>query len=199
MPTVSVAHMMVPRSAVKIYRNALSPSRTEKYNEVAAATRQPLCISSRNTPMPLALRGLLELGSADIADAQHSFEEAIRIDPSESAAYVALAQSTTTKAALRTPWSPRKKDSLSSRMRGRPISRWPGPPSPRECISAGLKFLRQAERLGGNAFAEVHLIKAYALMPLKLYQDAKYELQASLASGTQGRDCAGGRAHACAA
>ncbi len=45
---------------------------------------------------------------------------------------------------------------------------------------SGLKFIRQAERLGGGAFAEVHLVKAYALIPLKLYKDARYELQASL-------------------
>ena len=42
------------------------------------------------------------------------------------------------------------------------------------------KFIRQAERLGGNAYGEVHLVKAYALIPLKLYKEARYELQASL-------------------
>ena len=36
----------------------------------------------------------------------------------------------------------------------------------------GLQFAREAQRLSGNSFAAVHLIKAYALMPMRLYKAA---------------------------
>jgi hypothetical protein len=51
----------------------------------------------------------------------------------------------------------------------------------------GLKFIRQAERLGGNTYAGIHLLKAYALIPMKLYKEARYELQASIARERHGQ------------
>jgi TolA-binding protein len=50
----------------------------------------------------------------------------------------------------------------------------------------GLQLARQAQRLSGNSFAAVHLIKAYALVPMRLYKDAKYELQAFLSREPKG-------------
>jgi TolA-binding protein len=50
----------------------------------------------------------------------------------------------------------------------------------------GLQLARQAQRLSGNSFAAVHLIKAYALVPMRLYSDAKYELQAFLSREPKG-------------
>jgi TolA-binding protein len=50
----------------------------------------------------------------------------------------------------------------------------------------GLQLARQAQRLSGNSFAAVHLIKAYALVPMRMYKDAKYELQAFLSREPKG-------------
>jgi tetratricopeptide (TPR) repeat protein len=51
----------------------------------------------------------------------------------------------------------------------------------------GLQFARRAEQLLGKSLASLYLLKVYAMIPLKLYQDATKELQTYLKQEPRGK------------
>jgi hypothetical protein len=51
-----------------------------------------------------------------------------------------------------------------------------------------LQFADRAQAMGAGALPSLHLIKACAMVPLKLYQDASGELQAFLANVPEGQN-----------
>jgi tetratricopeptide (TPR) repeat protein len=178
-PTVSVAQMMVPTSAQKLYRKAQSAFNDNKYDKSTSLLDQALQIDPQYADA-LKLRGLLELATGKIEEAQADFERAIEIDPSCSSAYIALgaiynhqghfdeAMRVSQRSLALTPkaWQGYFEMAKASIAKG--------------MYAQGLQFAREAQRLSGNSFATVHLIKAYALMPMRLYKAARYELQAFL-------------------
>jgi tetratricopeptide (TPR) repeat protein len=185
-PTVSVARMLVPATAQKKYERAYRCFAQRKYDEADKELEEALEIDPEFAEA-LTLRGLMMLNGPDQNSARQLFEQSIQIDPSDSAAYIALA-------ALYNH-SGRFDDAMRISEKGLSFSprSWQGylelakASIAKDMYQKGLKLLRQAERLGGNTYAEVHLVKAYALVPLKLYKEAKYELQAALVHQHDGR------------
>lgn len=184
-PTISVAQMMVPESARKPYRKALDAFKKKQYDKSLKLVNEALQIEPRYADA-LALRGFLELNTANIAPAEQDFEQAIHFDPNDGTAYLGLSvaynhegrfddamrASQRTLSLIPKSWQAYFEMAKASVAKGMYLQ--------------GLELARQAQRLCGNSFAAVHLIKAYALVPMRLYKDAKYELQAFLSRDPQG-------------
>ena|SRR5271165_3105517 len=183
--TTSVARMLVPSKAQRLYNRAFNDFNHGKYDEAETQADAALRIDNEFSDA-LTLRGLLEIRKGDLPSAQNYLEHAIKADPSQSGAYIALAAVYNHDGHFDEAMRASEKGlSLAPRT-------WQGylemgkASIAKSMYQTGLKFLRQAERLGGSTYAEVHLLKAYALVPLKLYKEAKYELQASMARDHQG-------------
>ena len=54
--------------------------------------------------------------------------------------------------------------------------------------SKGLQLMDTAERLGGYNYPEIHLVRAYALVPLNFYSEARAELQTFLSRQPKGEN-----------
>ena len=186
-PVVSVAQMMAPPSAQKLYRKAQSAFNDRKYDKAISLLDQALQIDPQYADA-LTMRGLIELGISKTDDARTDFERAIQIDPSCSRAYVALgavynhegrfdeAMRASQRSLALSPRSWQSYFEMAKAAIGRGM------------YAEGLQFAREAQRLSGNSFAAVHLVKAYALMPMRLYKAARYELQAFLSHHPDGSD-----------
>ncbi len=182
-PTVSVAQMMVPTSAQKLFRKAQSAFNQHKYDKSISLLNQALQIDPQFADA-LTLRGLVELSTGKINDAQADLEHATEIDPNCSNAYIALGAIYNHQG--------RFDDAVRVAQRSLSLSpkSWQSyfelakASIAKGMYSQGLQFAREAQRLSGNSFAAVHLVKAYALMPMRLYKAARYELQAFLSRGT---------------
>ena len=178
--TTSVARMLVPASAQRLYDRAFKDFLAGKYDETEKQLDAALQID-QDYADALTLKGVLLVGRANIPEGQQALEHAIKVDPSQSAAYITLAAVYNHEARFDDAMSVSQKGlSLAPRM-WQAYMEMAKASIAKSMYQTGLKFVREAERLGGNTYAEVHLVKAYALMPLKLYKDAKYELQACLA------------------
>jgi tetratricopeptide (TPR) repeat protein len=177
--TVSVAQMLVPERAQKEYRKARQAFVAGKNAEALPYLDNALQIAPEFAAA-LTLRGIIEMDGLHLADAEESLEQAIHHDPNDSAAYLALGVVYNHEA--------RYDDAMNASQHGVSLSprSWQGYfEMAKAAIGQGmyekaLQFARQAEKLGGSGFAGLHLVKAYALVPLKLYRDAKCELQAYL-------------------
>ncbi|HSY10774.1 MAG TPA: tetratricopeptide repeat protein [Verrucomicrobiae bacterium] len=178
-PIVSVVHMMVPESAQKLYRKAMADVNNHKPDKAMPLLDSALLIEPRFADA-LSLRGLIEMGDGKLAAAQDDLERAVQIDPAYANAYIGLGAIYNHEG--------RFDDAMRVSERSLSLSpnSWQAYFEMAKATIAkgmyvkGLQLARQAQRLSGNSFAAVHLIKAYALVPMKLYKDAKYELQAFL-------------------
>jgi len=178
--TVSVARMLVPSRALRMYRQALKDFNADKFDEAAKQLDGALQIDPEYADA-LTLRGLIQLREPDISAGRQTLERALQIDPSETAAYIALAAVYNHEGRFDDAMHISEKGLSLAPRTWQAYLEMAKASIAKSMYQRGLKFIRQAERLGGNTYAEVHLVKAYALMPLKLYKEAKYELQASLA------------------
>lgn len=184
-PTVSVAQMMVPESAQKPYRKAMAAFRNQHYERSLKLVNEALQIEPHFADA-LTLRGHLELANGSIASAQQDFEDAVHIDPACGKAYVGLS--------IAYNHQGRFDDAMRASQRSLSLipKSWQAyfemakASIAKGMYAQGLQLARQAQRLSGNSFAAVHLIKAYALVPMRLYKDAKYELQAFLSREPKG-------------
>lgn len=177
--TVSVAQIMVPESAAKLFRKAQAAFDHRKYDKAKALLDNALQIHPQY-PQALTLRGLIETSNGDLPAAQLDLEGAIRVDPAYSPAYVGLGVIYNHQG--------RFDDAMRVSQRSLTLApkTWQGYFEMAKATIAkgmyekGLQLAVQAQRLSGNSFAAVHLIKAYALLPMRFYKDARYELQAFL-------------------
>ena len=184
--TTSVARLLVPSKAQKLYDQAFKDFSAGKYDKAEKQLDAALQIDE-DFPDALTLRGVIELNKPNIPLGQQFLEHAIKVDPSDSAAYIALAavynhQGRFDEAML----ASQKGLSLSPRTWQAYVELAKASIA-KSMYENGLKFIRQAERLGGNTYAGIHLLKAYALIPMKLYKEARYELQASIARERHGQ------------
>jgi tetratricopeptide (TPR) repeat protein len=128
----------------------------------------------------LTLRGLLQLRANHIDLGRQDFEQAIQFDPNYGPAYFALGAAYNAQAHY--------DDALRTLELGTAISptTWQGyyemarASIAKGLYDKGLQFADKAEQLNGNRWAAIHLLKAYAMIPLKFYGRAKEELQAYL-------------------
>jgi tetratricopeptide (TPR) repeat protein len=184
-PTISVAQMMVPESAQKPYRKAQEAYKKQQYDKSLKLVNEALQIEPRFADA-LTLRGYIELISGDITAAQQDFENAVHVDPNCEKAYLGLGTAYNHQG--------RFDDAMRASQRSLSLSpkSWQAyfemakASIAKGMYSQGLQLARQAQRLSGNSFAAVHLIKAYALVPMRMYKDAKYELQAFLSREPKG-------------
>ena len=175
-PTTSVARILVPESARKLYRKAYAAYTQGKNGEAEPLVDQALQIEPHFAEA-LSLRGMLEMQKADLQEAQQYLEAAIHVDPAYSPAYIVLGAVYNHEG--------RFDDAIRASERGISLSprSWQAYfEMAKASVSKGmyqraLQFARQAQRLGGNSFASLHLVKACALYPMKLYKDARYEIQ----------------------
>jgi tetratricopeptide (TPR) repeat protein len=184
--TTSVARMLVPARAQKLYDRALKNFNAGNVDDAEQQLDAALQIDNDYADA-LTLKGVIEVAKPDVAAGRHYLEHAICVDPSETAAYIALAAVYNHDGRFDDAMRASEKGlSLAPRM-WQAYLEMAKASIAKSMYQRGLKFLRQAERLGGSAYGEVHLVKAYALVPLKLYKDAKYELQACVARDHRGQ------------
>jgi tetratricopeptide (TPR) repeat protein len=134
----------------------------------------------------LTLLGLIKMQNQELQAAQGYFERAVHIDPTASRAYVGLGVIYNHQA--------RYDDAMRASERAQALSprSWQGYfEMARASIGQGmyqkaLQFAKQAEKLGGDKFAALHLTKACALVSLKFYKEAKAELQTFLSREPKG-------------
>ena len=184
--TTSVAHLLVPAKAQRLYNRASAHFTAGKYDEAAKEVDLALQLHPEYADA-LTLRGLLELRQPDISVGQQTLEQAVKLDPSQSAAYVALAAVYNHQGRFDDAMRVSEKGLSLAPRTWQAYMEMAKASIAKSMYQSGLKFIRQAERLGGSAYGEVHLVKAYALIPLKLYKDARYELQASITRERHGR------------
>ncbi len=179
MPTVSVAQMMVPESAERLFRKARVAFEHRKYDKSKSLLDNALQIDPQYA-QALTLRGQIEMSEGDLPSAQQDLESAVRIDPNYGSAYISLdaiynhegrfddAMRVSQRSLTLVPKSWQGYFEMAKASVGKGM------------YEKGLQLAAQAQRLSGNSFATVHLIKAYALVPMRLYKEARYELQAFL-------------------
>lgn len=184
--TVSVAQMLVPFSAQKMYNKAYKCFRNGKYTEAEKQLDGALQIDP-NYADAITLRALIALSNPDIITAGQLLEHAIQVDPNNSSAYIALAAVYNHEGRFDEAMRASQKGLSLAPRAWQAYLELAKASIAKSMYRSSLQFLRQAERLGGSSYAEVHLVKAYALVPLKLYKEAKYELQASLTREHQGQ------------
>ena len=185
-PTISVARILVPEKARKFYRKAVDAFAQGKNDEAEKLLDQALQIEPHFAEA-LALRGIIRMQQQDLQEAEQDLEKSIHVDPGYSPAYVQLAAVYNHEG--------RYDDALRASERGLTLSprSWQAYfEMAKASVEKGmypkaLQLARQAQRLGGNSFASLHLVKACALYPLKLYKDARYELQAVLSREPKGQ------------
>ena len=179
-PTVSVAQMMVPESAAKLYRKAHAAFEHRNYDKAKSLLDNALQLDPQFV-QALSLRAQIEMSEKDLPSAQQDLESAVKIDPNYASAYISLgavynhqgkfddAMRAAQRSLVLIPKSWQGYFELAKASVGKGM------------YEKGLQLAAQAQRLSGNSFATVHLIKAYALVPMRLYKEARYELQTFLA------------------
>ena len=183
--TISVARILVPAKAQKYYGKAREAF-SEGKNDAAEKLLDQALVIEPQFPEALALRGLIHMQANDLQEAQQYLEKAVHVDPFYSPAYLALGAVYNHEG--------RYDDAMQASERGLTLSprSWQAyfemakASVAKGLYAQALKMARQAQWLGGNSFVALHLVKASALMPLKLYKDARYELQAVLSHSPKG-------------
>jgi tetratricopeptide (TPR) repeat protein len=184
-PTISVAQMIVPESARRPYRKALTAFKSQQYEKSLKLVSEALQIDPRFADA-LTLRGYIELTSANFASAQQDFESAVRIDPNCENAYVGLSAAYNHLGRFDEAMRASERSLSLSPKSWQAYFEMAKASIAKGMYTQGLQLARQAQRLSGNSFAAVHLIKAYALVPMRFYKDAKFELQAFLSREPKG-------------
>ena len=185
-PTISVARILVPERAQKLYHKAYNAFAQGRDDEAEELLDEALVIEPHFAEA-LVLRGTIRMQQQDLEQAQAYLEKAVHVDPWYSPAYVHLAAVYNHEG--------RYDDAMRASERGLTLSprSWQGYfEMAKASVAKGmyqkaLQLARQAERLGGNGFAGLHLVKACALYPMKLYKDARYELQAVVSREPKGQ------------
>ncbi len=190
--TVSVAHLRVPERARTIYGKAEQAYVRGNYKSASELVDRALLIAPQYAEA-VTLRGLVKMQASDLPGAERDLEQAIHIDPNYGLAYLVLAAIYNHQDRL--------DDAMRASERGEALCprSWQGyfemakVSMARGMYQKALQFAKQAEKLGGNGFAPLHLTKAYVFISLKLYKDARQELQAFLSREPSGESAE--RAH----
>ncbi len=188
--TISVVRLRVPDKARDRYNKAVQAFTRGKLDQAEKAIGQSLAIDAEN-PEALTLRGMIGLRNGNAVAALGDFQRSIDIDPSYEPAYTAMssvlnsqgrydeAARTTERAVAINPNAWQGYFEMAKAMLGKGL------------YQKALEIANKAEALAPTGVAGVHLLKAYALLPLKLYKDAGNELQAFLKHAPKNQDMSG--------
>jgi tetratricopeptide (TPR) repeat protein len=185
---ISVAQLKVPQKAQDRYNKAREALAKGKYDEAEKQVADSLAICPKNA-RALTLRGVLAVRKQQTAAAMQDFQSALEVDPNYEPAYTAMgdvynsqgrfddAARTTERAVALAPNAWQGYFEMARAYIGKGM------------YKKGLEVATRAQSLGGaDVTPGIHLLKAYAMVPLKLYKDASQELQAFLAHATQGQN-----------
>lgn len=184
---VSVARLRIPQKARDRYNKAAQAFSRGKLDQADKAVNQSLSIYPQN-PEALTLRGLISLHSNDVPAAVADFQNAIDIDPAYDPPYTAMssvfnsqgkyddAARTTERAVAINPNAWQGYFEMAKAMLGKGL------------YQKALQIANKAQTLAPSGIAGIHLLKAYALLPQRLYKDAGTELQAFLSRAPKGAD-----------
>jgi len=187
---ISVVRLRIPEKARGRYNKAVEAFTRGKLDEAEKTIAQSLAIYSDN-PEALTLRGLIAWQNKNANAAIADIQKAIDIDPSYGPAYTAMssifnsqgkyddAARTTERAVAVNPNAWQGYFEMAKAMLGKGL------------YQRALQIANKAEALAPTGVAGVHLLKAYALVPLKLYKEAGTELQAFLSRAPRSQDTSG--------
>lgn len=183
--TVSLAQLKVSAKARSLFEKASVAFSKSRYDEARKQVDKAL-ETYPEFAEALTLRGLLHIQANQNDEGAKDLELAIKCDPNYSTAYLALG-------AL---YNNQRQFDDATRELERGVSlqptAWQGYfEMARAYLGKGmyeraLQFANKAEGLAPASFAPVHLLKAYALLPQKLYRDAARELHAFLSRQPKG-------------
>ena len=178
--TISVAQILAPEKAQKLYHKAREAFLRGEYTNAGTLVQQSLQVEPKYADA-LTLQGLIELGNSDSRVPQQSLESALRLNPSDSSAGIALAAIYNAQSrfeeALRLAQHSASLNPKSWQAHLEIAKAWIA----QRMFAEGVAAIRQAERLGGTREPEVHLVKAIGLFHLKYFRESKYEAQAAIA------------------
>jgi tetratricopeptide (TPR) repeat protein len=182
-----VALLKVPQKARDRCTNAEQAFAAKKVDEATKQVNQSLSIYPKN-PRALTLRGILQALQQKPAAAMQDFQSAIDIDANYDPAYTAMsaiynsqgrfdeAERTTERAVAIAPNAWQGYFEMARAYVGKGM------------YQKALELANRAQSLGANSVPSIHLVKAYAMVPLKLYRDASQELQAFLSHAPEGQN-----------
>ncbi len=185
--TVSIARLRVPGKARDRYDKAARAFVGNKFDQAREAVNESLAIYSDN-PEALTLRGLLAWHDKNAGAAIQDFQRSIDVDPNYAFAYTAMssvfnsqgkyddAARATERAVAINPNAWQGYFEMSKAQLGKGL------------YEKALQNAKRAQDLGPQSLAAIHLLKAYAMVPLNLYKDAATELQAFLSHAPRGQD-----------
>lgn len=173
--SVSVAQFRVPEKARKIYEKASEALHKNKFDDAKKLAQKALDTYPQFAEA-LTLRGILEMNDGATDRGMADFDAAIKADPSYALAY------TTMGAAL----NQTRKYEDAARSLSRAVALQPGAWQPyyelaKSSLGQGnykeaLKNISKACEIS-QEYAPVHLVRAHALLGMKMYQDAVGELE----------------------
>lgn len=187
---ISVVRLKIPQKARDRYNKAAQAYIRGKLDQAVKAVNQSLAIDPQN-PEALTLRGLIACRNQNAAAAIADFQQSIDVDPTYEPAYTAMsaifnsqgkyddAARTTERAIAVNPNAWQGYFEMAKAMLGKGL------------YQKALQVANKAESLAPSGVAGIHLLKAYALVPLKLYKEAGTELQAFLSHAPRGQDTSG--------
>ena len=183
----SVARLKVPGRARDRYNNAADQFAHGKFDKAEKSVNESLSMYQQN-PEALTLRGLLAWHNKDADQAIQDFQQAMAIDPDYEVPYAAMSAIFNSNGNY--------DDAVRQTERAVAINpnAWQGYFEQAKALlgkglyGKALEVANKAQTLGPAEFAAFHLLKAYAMVPLKLYKDAGTELQAFLSHAPRGQD-----------
>jgi Flp pilus assembly protein TadD len=187
---VSVVRLKIPQKARDRYNKAVQAYTRGKFDEADKSVSQSLAIYPEN-PEALTLRGLIAWRNQNTAAALEDLQQSVAVDPSYGPAYTAMSSIFNSEG--------KYDDAVRTTERAVAINpnAWQGYFEQAKALlgkglyQKALQIANKAETLAPSGIAGVHLLKAYALVPLKLYKEAGTELQAFLSHAPRGQDISG--------
>jgi tetratricopeptide (TPR) repeat protein len=175
--SVSVAQLQVPRKARRYLRKAEKALHQREYQAARENVNKALA-EFEKYPEALVLRGVLSLDDNQVDAAMADFQKAIEYDASCAVGYVAMAAAFNLKNQF--------DDAVRSAERAITLAptNWQAffemgkAQIGKADYRAALQALDRAGQFVPNTYSAIHLVKAHALLGLKNYPEAMYELQA---------------------
>ena len=185
--SISVARLKVPQKARDRYNKAEEAFVRHKFPQAEKAVNASLAIYAEN-PEAITLHGLIAFQNRDLDQALMDFQKSINLDPSYEVAYTAMssllnsqrkfddAERTTQQAVALNPAGWQGYFELARAFLGKGL------------YENALAAAGKAQSFAPESFSTIHLLKAYAMVPLKRFREAAVELQAFLSHPPQGQD-----------
>lgn len=173
--TVSAKSLAAPDKARNAFQKAFQFFQKNRFADAWALTEKALLAAPRYA-QALTLRGILRINKSDTKGGLEDLQESLKSDPNYALAYFAMgaalnidgkfddAQRTLEQGLKIEPTSWQGYFELGKSMMGKSDYR------------SALKYIVKAESFQ-SGYAPIHLVKAHALMGLKIYDEATMELE----------------------